>query len=152
MSEFEVKIVELPRMRVASFYGFSEHPEDDASTAANKWLHKHGLLKKGAYRDFGFNNPNPSAGSPKYGYEVWILPNGEMPEDDETEYKEFAGGLYAVGKCNGLETIGQDWQKLNAWRDASEYQCSEHQWLEEVLDPPVELKDLRFLLYLPISK
>ena len=152
MSVFEVKVVELKPMRVASFYGFSESPEEDASNAADKWLKAHGLLKKGAYRSFGFNNPSPSAGSPKYGYEIWILPEGELPEDGDTEIKEFSGGLYAIGPCNSLETIGQDWQKLNAWRDTSEYQCGKHQWLEEVLDPPVSIEDLRFHLYLPITK
>ena len=111
-----------------------------------------GPIKKGAYRSFGFNNPNPSAGSPKYGYEIWILPEGDLPEDDQTEIVEFPGGLYAVGPCNNLETIGADWQKLVAWRDTSEYQQANHQWLEEVLDPPVEIAELRFLLYLPINK
>jgi DNA gyrase inhibitor GyrI len=152
MSDMEVKVVELPPMRVASFYGFSESPETVAHDAAEKWLKDHGLYKKGTYRNFGFNNPSPSAGSPKYGYEVWIVPNGELPEDGDTEIKEFAGGLYAVGLCKGLETIGEDWQKLVAWRDTSEYHCGKHQWLEEVLNPPLDIEELRFHLYLPISK
>jgi hypothetical protein len=139
-------------MRVASFYGFSETPENDAHAKTDAWLKAHGLDKKGAFRHFGFNNPNPSAGSPKYGYEIWILPEGKLPEDGDAEIKEFPGGLYAVGPCSGLETIGQDWQKLVAWRDSSEYQCGKHQWLEEILDPPVSLEDLSFHLYLPISK
>jgi DNA gyrase inhibitor GyrI len=152
MSEKEVKIVELKPMKVAKFYGFSETPENDAFTAADKWLKDHGLQKKGAYRNFGFNNPNPSAGSPKYGYEVWILPNDGLPDDGNTEIVEFPGGLYAVSLCSNLDTIGADWQKLVAWRDTSEYQHASHQWLEEVIDPPVSVEELRLLLYLPISR
>lgn len=152
MTEFEVRIVELPPMKVASFLGYSESPETDAIAMADNWLKSHGLYKKGTYRNFGFNNPNPSPGSPKYGYEIWIMPEDGLPEDDEAEVKEFPGGLYAVAPCSSVETIGEDWQKLVAWRDTSEYQHGEHQWLEEIIDPPVEIKDLRFLLYLPISK
>jgi DNA gyrase inhibitor GyrI len=151
MSDFEVKIVELPAMRVASFFRYSETPEIDAITDANTWLKSRGLYKKDAYRHFGFNNPGPSPGSSKYGYEIWILPEGGLPEDEEVETKDFPGGLYAVGTCDSVNSIGEDWQRLFAWRDASSYQWGNHQGLEEVLNPPVEIKDLRFLLYLPIS-
>lgn len=152
MKVSEMNIVELAPMQVIKFYGFSETPEEDATTAANTWLQAQGLLKKNAYRSFGFNNPNPSAGSPNYGYEIWILPNDGIPEGTDAEIKDFVGGLYAVASCENLDSISADWQKLVAWRDTSEYQSANHQWLEEVFNPPTEIADLRFLLYLPISR
>ena len=152
MTELEVKIVELPPMKVASFYGFGDSPEGKAHDAAIEWLKKHDLFKEGAYRNFGFNNPNPSAGSPNYGYEVWVLPTGGLPEGHGAKEVDFEGGLYAVAYCPSLDVIGETWQKLVAWRDTSEYQPSCHQWLEEELEHWLAPKPTNlFNLYLPIG-
>lgn len=150
MHENEIKIVDLPPMRTVSFLGFSDSPEIDAITSANAWLKSQGLLKKGAYRHFGFNNPPPSPGSQMYGYEVWILPKEGIPDDDQVEIKEFQGGLYAVTLCDNTDSIERDWLKLAAWCDSSRYHRGAHQWLEEILDPPREINELSFHLYLPI--
>jgi len=150
MENFEVKIVTLEALKAASFYGFGETPEMDAHNAAKAWLEKHGLIKPNGYRNFGFNNPNPSAGSPNYGYEVWIVPSKGLPEDHGAKEIEFPGGLYAVAYCPSLDVIGQTWQKLVAWRDSSKYERAPHQWLEE-LYAPWEFSTDRFDLYLPIK-
>jgi hypothetical protein len=76
------------------------------------------------------------------------------------EIKDFAGGLYAVGRCDEIGDPGRDipdaWQKLVRWREASAYRQASHQWLEEHL--PMERKstveaaglDWMLDLYLPI--
>lgn len=151
MENFEVKIVSLPPMKAASFYGFGETPEMQAHEAAKDWLKKNDLIKPDAYRNFGFNNPSPSAGSPNYGYEVWIVPEGGLPENHGAKEIDFQGGLYAVAYCPSLDVIGEIWQKLVAWRDSSEYEHAHHQWLEE-LHQPWEFSEDRFDLYLPIRK
>ncbi len=154
MKKLDVKIVELPPLKAVKFYGYSETPEMDAGTSAGKWLKKHNLLKPDAYRSLGFNNPNPSQGTPKYGYEIWIIPAGETPEDPDAEQITFPGGLYAVAYCPRLNVIGEIWQKLVAWRESSEYSHGAHQWLEEVIQPWQSNKEeeLQFYLYLPIKK
>ena len=131
MKNLEVKIVKLPPMRAASFYGFGEQPEGEAHDKAIAWLKENDLYKEGAYRNFGFNNPNPSEGSPNYGYEVWIVPTDGLPDGHKAKEIEFEGGLYAVAYCPRLDVIGEIWQKLVAWRNTSEYEHATHQWLEE---------------------
>ena len=63
MSE-EIRIVTLPRMRVACVNGFGESPEGQAFDKMLAWAKTHNLLDK-PYRPFGYNNPDPSTGSPK---------------------------------------------------------------------------------------
>lgn len=153
MEKFEVKMVTLPPMNAASFYGFGESPEHAAHQQAYAWLKEQALLKKEAYRNFGFNNPNPSAGSPNYGYEVWIVPNFSLTDGRGAKTIEFSGGLYAVAYCPSLDVIGEVWQKLVAWRDASEYRHASHQWLEEEYDHwDPDHTGNRFDLYLPVKK
>jgi DNA gyrase inhibitor GyrI len=109
MDKNEVRIVRLEPMQVASFYGFSETPEIDAHQQANAWLEEIGLLDQpDAYRSFGFNNPDPTPGSPKYGYEIRITVEEGMDVGEDVKTKEFTGGLYGVMDCNGIETIGKD--------------------------------------------
>ena len=51
-------------------------------------------MDRGKHRLFGFNNPDPSAGSPNYGYEVWIVVDrDEMTPEDGVEIKAIPGGL-----------------------------------------------------------
>lgn len=153
MKKSDVQIVTLPSMRLVSFYGFGPSPEPKAHDGAIEWLKKNNLFKEGAYRSFGFNNPNPSAGSPNYGYEVWIAPTDGLPDEHGAKEIEFAGGLYAVAYCPSLEVIGDTWQKLVAWRDSSEYQHAAHQWLEEEREHWLSPKPTsHFDLYLPIKK
>jgi DNA gyrase inhibitor GyrI len=157
MSALDVRIVELAPMRVASFWGFGESPEQEAFDKLLSWARPRGLLEDlELHRLFGFNNPDPSAGSPNYGYEVWIVVDNEMPPDDEAEIKHFEGGLYAVTRCEvpkgQFDVIGATWKKLVTWREDSKYKWSSHQWMEESL--PEERPDLEFVLdlYMPIAE
>jgi len=157
MSELDVRIVKLEPMRVASFLGFGESPEELAWAKLIPWAKEKGLLDDPEkHRLFGFNNPNPSKGSPNYGYEVWIVIGPDIEAEGDMEIKDFAGGLYAVTQCvvpkGFFDVIGDTWKKLVTWREDSKYKCGNHQWLEESL--PLELPDTEFVLdlYLPISE
>ena len=71
MGELDVRIVKLEPMRVASAYGFGTSPEEEAWGKLLAWARAKDLLNEDV-RFFGFNNPNPSPGSPNYGYEQWM--------------------------------------------------------------------------------
>ena len=148
-----VRIIRLEPMRVASFYGFSKTPEIEAHQKCKGWLKEMGLLDQpDMYRSFGFNNPDPTPGSPNYGYELWIPIDPNVEVGENIEIKEVPGGLYGVTGCDNIETIGQDWKRLMAWRETSHYKFGSHQCLEELLtkSPQVKEEDYRFDLYIPI--
>ena len=152
MSELEVRIVNLEPVRVAYTLGFSETPEDDAWKKMRGWAEKNGVLGSPETRNFGFNNPNPSPGSPNYGYEIWLTVGPDVEGEGDVQIKEFPGGRYGVTRFKDLNNIGKVWKQLVTWRENSEYKCGYHQWLEELLTsseiPPEEYV---FDLYLPIS-
>ena len=157
MSELDVRIVELPPLRVASFHGFGEGPEDIAWAKLEAWAQPRGYRDDPQHhRIFGFNNPNPTPGSPAYGYEFWIEIGPEVQAEGEMRIVDFAGGLYAVARCSprpgAFETIGETWQKLVTWREDSRYRSAGHQCLEEHIDvtEPGQVFDLD--LYLPIAE
>ena len=151
MSEIEVRIVTLEPMRVASAYGFGEQPEEQAWSKILNWASSQGFENLRQHRFFGFNNPNPSPGSPNYGYEQWMTVGLEVVGDEEIEIKDFPGGLYAVTRSEGLQNISENWKKLVIWREDSKYKQAHHQWLEECFTPLAEhLEDFVFDLYAPI--
>ncbi|MBT3389069.1 MAG: hypothetical protein HN413_01515 [Chloroflexi bacterium] len=151
MSELEVKIIELPPMRMISAYGFGTEPEPIAWDkmlifALAKSLRKEGELPQ----TFGFNNPNPSKGSPNYGYELWMPVVEDVLPEGDLRIVHFTGGLYAVTPFKDLNKIGKVWQQLAHWREASHYKRGQHQWLEEQTAASDVLEELEFNLYLPI--
>jgi DNA gyrase inhibitor GyrI len=154
MSEMGVRIVRLEPIRVVSVLGFGAGPEGLAWDKMRAWLEASHLLEDGKeHRFFGFNNPSPSAGSPNYGYEVWVSVDETVQPAGEVTVKDFQGGLYAVTRCQGVETIFPTWQQLVRWREESPYQGANHQWLEEhfgALEVPPE--ELVLDLYLPIAE
>jgi len=158
MSELEVRIINLEPIRVVSFLGFGESPEELAWEKLTTWAKPRGLLEDlEKHRLFGFNNPSPSPGSPNYGYEVWIeIDPVEIDLGDDVEVKNFEGGIYAVSRCEvpkgNFDVIGSTWKSLVAWREDSKYKPGYHQWLEKSL--PENPPDTEFVLdlYLPISE
>jgi len=158
MSELSVRIVRLEHLRVATAHGFGSSPEELAWTKLLTWAQTQGLLEEiAAHRFFGFNHPDPSPGSPNYGYEQWMTVEATMQAGEEVEIKDFSGGLYAVTRCKGVPNP-EIWQNLVAWQENSRYTFAHHQWLEECLtpqlfipgNPPPDLDQLEFDLYLPI--
>lgn len=155
MSPLEVHIENLPAMRVLSSYGFGPSPEGIAHEKMEAFLRSKGLLEGygKTIAHYGFNNPNPSSGSPNYGYEIWaVVPPEVEPEGDIREVL-FEGGLYAVTRFENLENIGYVWGELVQWREDSPYLEAHHQWLEHLHNPlEKDTSKMVFDLYLPIKK
>lgn len=155
MSALTVRIVQLEPLRVASFHGFGPSPEHLAATKLAAWAGPRGYLADPAqHRIFGFNNPNPSPGSPNYGYEFWIVVGPEVEPTEEVPVLAFEGGLYAVARCQGVEAIGPTWSQLVQWLADGPYRQACHQWLEENLNPGFVSSDQEMLLdlYAPIAR
>lgn len=154
MNPLEVSIVRLEPMLCASAYGFGSSPEGIAFEKMLAFLKSKGLVEgygSDERPSYGFNNPDPSVGSPNYGYEIWVPMPPEAEPEGDIRLHHFTGGLYAVTRFTGIEHIGQKWQELVAWRDQSGYQCGHHQWLERLYNPLEKDFNLyTFDLYLPI--
>jgi len=164
MTESNVRLIQLPPLRFVSASGFGAEPEAQVWKKLLGWAQERGLSLAGR-RFFGFNNPDPTPGSPNYGYEQWLslLPGEVFPPDGVVTPIDFPGGLYAVVGCR-LSEIGPAWQALVRWLESSPHRMSAGQCLEEALTPDVfvlegdELfaagkspADARFDLYLPIK-
>lgn len=157
MNNLEVRIVNLPPMRVACINGFGDSPEGMAFEKMKAWAAAHKLLER-PYRILGYNNPDPSPGSPNYGYDVWITVDGAVQADGEARIIDFAGGLYAVTRVevnNPGADIPAAWQQLVKWMEASKYHHARHQWLEEHIGLLGEVggeQPFTLDLYLPIAE
>jgi DNA gyrase inhibitor GyrI len=159
MTELDVRIVRLEPIRVAAALGFGQSPEPIAWSKILSWAESKDLLHEDV-RFMGFNNPNPSPGSPNYGYEQWITVGDDAAGEGEIEVKEFPGGLYAVVRCEGLQNVVSMWKELGSWVEASSYKMGRHQWLEESITPPKSVSDLENLspeefvldLYCPVAE
>lgn len=155
MAPNEVRIVDLPAMRVASALGYGTQPENEAVEMIYSFARSHGI-EPGApgWRCFGFNNPNPSPGSPNYGYEMWLVISEEIEADPPIVIKDVPDGKYAVMRFTGLSNIGKTWRELVAWFEDSPYMRPPN-WatcLEEVLNPlEPDPERWTFDLYLPIA-
>ena len=145
--------MQLEPMRVASALGFGTSPEPEAWSKILAFAAAKGIDTEEA-RFFGFNNPNPSPGSPNYGYEQWITVGPEVEAEGEITIKEIPARRYAVAHCEGLSTIGEVWRQLVLWFEDSAYRKPSHwcECLEELLTPPgTPYEEYVFDLYLPIA-
>ncbi len=152
MSDLEVRIVELEPMRVAYALGFGTSPEPEAWEKILAFGRSKGVLEDpDKVRFFGFNNPDPSPGSPNYGYEQWMVVGDDVEPEGDVKIKDVPGGLYAVTQFKGLENIGKVWKQLVIWQEDSQYKVGHCPCLEELLTPvgtPPE--EYVFNLWLPI--
>lgn len=152
MTELDVRVVRLEPFRVVSVLGFGEGPEVEAIEKILAFAHSKGLLgQEKKPRFFGFNNPDPSPGSPNYGYEMWVEVGPEVAVEEPYKVIEIPGGTYVVTRCKGVETIHDTWKRLNAYLEKSSHHYGRHQWLEEHLniDEP-DFNNYELDLYLPI--
>ena len=141
MSNLKVNIVTLPPMRVICFNGFGPSPEGLAFDKARAWLKTNGMWEDGKERRFfGYNNPDPSPGSPNYGYDVWVTVDEGVQASGDGRIIDFPGGMYAVTRVDAGpqgQGIYETWQALAAWVEHSKYKaeyCS-RPCLEESPDP-----------------
>lgn len=154
MNKMDVRIVELPQMRMATAWAFSDSPETAAWEVMRSWAEPLGYLDRSKPRRiFGFNNPDPSPGSPNYGYEFWMTIDENTPVAGEIRIHEFGGGMYAVTRCVGIPSITQTWKQLVVWLQKSKYRKAHHQWLEEHLSPGGTPFDEYIIdLFIPITE
>jgi len=151
----DVRIIELPAMRVASALGFGEEPEAQAWEIIRGFAANHGIdLGDKAVITYGFNNPAPTPGNDRYGYEIWLPVDAGVPADAPVEIKDVPCAKYAVTRFTGLSNIGRAWKELVAWFEDSPYTQPPnwHQCLE-ALRNPLEADPEKFLfeLYLPLG-
>jgi AraC family transcriptional regulator len=157
MNDLEVRIVSLSPMRAACVNGFGDSPEGLAFDKMKAWAQARNLLGQ-PHRLFGYNNPNPSPGSPNYGYDVWLTVDESVLADNEAHIIEFPGGLYAVTRLevkNPGDDIPATWQRLVRWMENSKYRHGRHQWLEEHIGPLGEMggeQPFTLDLHLPIAE
>lgn len=153
VSKLEVRIVDMDPLRVASVLGFGESPETLATQKMQAFMQSKGLRFEDV-RWFGFNNPNPTPGSPNYGYEVWVTVGPEIEAEGEVVIKEIPARKYAVTRFTGLENIGRVWRDLVLWFEDSAYKKPPywHECLENLLvHPDTPYDRYTFDLYLPIT-
>ena len=161
MNDKDFTIVDLPDMTVASSLGFGTQPETEAWKILLDWANMTGLTGLNERRYFGFNNPDPTPGSPNYGYEQWVTVEPGTLGSNLVTVKPFSGGRYAVMDCMGLP-MPDKWAKLVQWVQDGPYEMENRPCLEECLTPedlfePASMPDqvdeaLHFLLYLPIRE
>lgn len=152
----DVRIVTLKPFRVAVANAYGPSPETEAIAEIFEYASKNGLLKPGV-RFFGENNPYPSAGTPDYGYDMYMTVGPEAQPEGKIEMRDFPGGLYAVTHCPGDPSmLFAVWQKLEAWVKNSKYDLGPEQCLEEHLYEDVvrngSAKLTGFDLYLGIKE
>lgn len=157
VKELEVRIVTLPPLQVASVTAYGAEPETQAWDKLEAWAKARGLWELGGERRvFGFNNPNPSPGTPEYGYEYWLtLTNDELmllsENLGEATIRQFGGGRYAVTRCTGVERIAPMWKRLSVWVEDHVHRPGRQQWLEEHMAVGETLDDLVLDLYYPLA-
>jgi DNA-binding transcriptional ArsR family regulator/DNA gyrase inhibitor GyrI len=163
MKEFDVRVVTLEPMRVASVQVISETPEPDAWERMRAWAEPKGLLENlEEHPVFGFNNPNPSPGKTEYGYEFWIRVGPDIKPEGHVKIKQVEGGLYAVTTCNLKEELEsqffrengylESWKKITEWVESSTYHLGSHQCLEKAHDPDASEGSLILDLYCPLEE
>ena len=168
MNDIEVKIVTLEPMRVAIAHGFGASPESAAWQTITSFLKEQGLLDRlESLRFFGYNNPNPSPGSPNYGYDQWVTIDEDTEVTGEVKAYDFPGGKYAMTSFKGLSNITTVWGKLVQWHEDGGYKKPPNyqQCLEELTNPEVfimpegeldesesAMEKLVFKLYLPMAE
>jgi DNA gyrase inhibitor GyrI len=151
MEQFDVRIVDLEPMRVASVRAEGESPEEEAFRRMRAWAEPRGLLEHGdAHPLYGFNNPYPRPDRRGYGYELWMRLGPTEHAAAGVETKQVPGGRYAATTCR-LADIEATWRRLAAWAEQHGYRRA-GQELERPLDPLASTEALELELLLPIER
>lgn len=141
----------LESRAAARFHALSASPEMEAFARLETWAKSHDiwvpgkLLEPGpALEVYGYNNPDPSAGSPNYGYEFLVC-GADLPE--APDMATLAGGAYLVAPFDGDDPmrLPEAWQALAKAGEEAGYRLGSHQWLERHYPPEFKVE-----LYLPV--
>ena len=139
----EVRLERLPAMRAAHVHAFGESPEEDAWRKMEAWAGPQGLLKEGSgTRVFG-RNTYPTTEPEPYGYEFFIKVGPDVELGEGIDVYEIPGSPYAVLRFEGLDNIGEAWERMWDWIGGSGHEHvgwrkEEHGWcdgFEENLTP-----------------
>jgi DNA gyrase inhibitor GyrI len=139
----KVRLERLPTMRAAHVHAFGERPEEDAWRKMEAWAGPLGLLEEGSgTRVFG-RNTYPTTEPKLYGYEFLLTISPEVEPGGGIDVYEIPGGPYAVLRFEGLDNIGEAWERMWDWIGGSEHghvswKKEEHGWcdgFEENLTP-----------------
>jgi hypothetical protein len=148
----ELKQVTVPATKAARFHAFSSAPEDEAFAMLKAWAEGSGVWKRGSLLEpdptltvYGYNNPNPAAGSPNYGYE-FVVCGPDLPLAPETV--EIEGGNYVVTPFTGSDPsrLPEAWQALVREATRAGYRTAGHQWMERHWLPEMKIE-----LFLPVG-
>lgn len=132
----DIRIINLPRMLVASYAVVSETPEKDCWKMIDKLIMDYSLHEKAGFRHFGFGFNNDKK---EYGYEMWVAISESFQVPEPFIKKEVCGGLYAAMPTY-LTIVGERWDQLNAWLEESDEYKSDWRYkdnrnhLEECID------------------
>jgi DNA-binding HxlR family transcriptional regulator/DNA gyrase inhibitor GyrI len=160
----DIRVVELPPMRVAYVRVISKSPENDAWSKMAAWAEPLGLLADlENHPVYGFNNPNPSPDSKEYGYEFWIRIGPDIEPEGEIRVKEFKGGLFAVATSRLKEEMDAEnfkkkgflnsWRRLQLWlAQSKDYKLAKNPGLERSRNPTAPLDEIVLDLHMPIRK
>lgn len=155
MTTEKIKIIHLDAMRVASSYAFGSNPEARAWSKLVEWAKPKGYLNDNVNHPvFGFNNPYPTADTPRYGYEFWIKVGVEVEPEGEIRIEEFLGGTFAVTRCqvqgHPETNIPAAWKALADWCKKNGHSLGSHHALERFLSSPDDLNNLELELLCPV--
>ena len=130
-------------MRAARVHVFSESSEEDAWRKMEAWAGPLGLLEEGSgTRVFG-RNTYPTTEPELYGYEFLLAIGPDVEPGEGIDVYETPGGLYTVLRFEGLDNIGEAWERMWDWIGGSGHKHvgwrkEEHGWcdgFEENLTP-----------------
>ena len=130
-----VRLERLPTMRAAHVHAFSGSPEEDSWRKMEAWAGPLGLLDEGSdARVFG-RNTYPTTEPEPYGYELFLTVGPEVEPEGDVDVGEVPGGLYAALRFEGLDNIGEAWERLWDWIEGSKHEHvgwrkGEHGWCD----------------------
>ena len=156
MEDMVVEIRDLEAIEVVSALGFGSEPEMEAWSLIQEFAAANGIdIESGEHRFFGFNNPNPTPGSPNYGYEQWMTIDADTAVEQPLTRKHVPARRYAVTRFKGIENITDTWRRFVAWFEESGLRPGPgwNECLEELLTPITQPpEDWEFDLYLPLAE
>ena len=144
----EVRILKLPKMRVAKYEMNSQNPEEDVFRYMDNWKEKSGLtnLKDYTPRNFGWDigvKSEVQKNNPDFrGYALCVtLPEDFTPKCNGVEITHIDADEYAAMRItepfiNPYEKIPVGWQKLSDYLqtdDCRMRQTNGRYWMEEVI-------------------
>ncbi len=116
----EPQLQPLNAMKAAYVFSLSANPEEEALQKILTYATANGLSQQNA-RLFG-RNIYPTDKPEPHGYEYYLTSDITVKEDGKVAAGEVPGGLYAVLEIKNLFSIGEGWQKLFSWVEASGHQ------------------------------